>query len=90
VGKALRHVEQTLVLAGLDDPQKTYGSKELDLPFWHLLKSFKDQDPAPKPELVLLVASTVECARAFHQAPCNTPLTRATTDLITIDFFFLI
>jgi hypothetical protein len=88
VEKALRHVAQTLVLAGFDDPRRTYGSKELDLPFRHLLKSYKDRDPAPKPQLALPVA-TVERAGAFHQAP-NTPLTRATADLITIAFFFLL
>jgi hypothetical protein len=88
VEKALRHVAQTLVLAGFDDPRRTYGSKELDLPFRHLLKSYKDQDPAPKPQLALMVA-TVERAGAFHQHP-NTPRTRATADLITTAFFFLL
>jgi hypothetical protein len=88
VEKALRHVAQTLVLAGFDDPRRTYGSKELDLPFRHLLKSYKDRDPAPKPQLALPVA-TVERAGAFHQAP-NSPLTRATADLVTIAFFFLL
>jgi hypothetical protein len=88
VEKALRHVAQTLVLAGFDDPRRTYGSKELDLPFRHLLKSYKDQDPAPKPQLALPVA-TVQRAGAFHQAP-NTPLTRATADLVTVAFFFLL
>jgi hypothetical protein len=38
--------------------------------------------------LALLVA-TVERAGAFHQAP-NTPLTRATADLVTTAFFFLL
>jgi hypothetical protein len=88
VEKALRHVAQTLVLAGFDDPRRTYGSKELDLPFRHLLKSYKDQDPAPKPQLALPVA-TIERAGAFHDAP-NTPRTRATADLITTAFFFLL
>jgi hypothetical protein len=88
VEKALRHVAQTLVLAGFDNPRRTYGSKELDLPFRHLLKSYKDQDPAPKPQLALPVA-TVERAGAFYQAP-NTPLTRAAADLVTIAFFFLL
>jgi hypothetical protein len=88
VEKAMRHVAQTLVLAGFDDPRRTYGSKELDLPFRHLLKSYKEQDPAPKPQLALPVA-TVERAGAFHQAP-DTPLTRATADLVTTAFFFLL
>jgi hypothetical protein len=88
VEKALRHVAQTLILAGLDDPRRTYGAKELDLPFRHLLKSYKDKDPAPKPQLALPVA-TIERAGAYHQAP-NTARTQATADLVTIAFFFLL
>jgi hypothetical protein len=88
VEKALRHVAQTLLLAGYDDPRRTYGAKELDLPFRHLLKSYKDQDPAPKPQLALPVA-TVERAAAYCQAP-HQPLIRATADLVTIAFFFLL
>ena len=88
VEKALRHVAQTLLLAGFDDPRRTYGAKELDLPFQHLLKGYKEQDPAPKPQLALPVA-TIEHAGAYHQAPHNA-LTRATADLTTIAFFFLL
>jgi hypothetical protein len=88
VEKALRHVAQTLLLAGYDDPRRTYGAKELDLPFRHLLKGYKEQDPAPKPQLALPVA-TIERASAYYQAP-HTPLIRATADLVTIGFFFLL
>jgi hypothetical protein len=88
VEKALRHVAQTLLLAGYDDPRRTYGSKELDLPFRHLLKSYKNQDPAPQPQLAIPVA-TIERAAAYHQPP-NSPLIRATADLTTIAFFFLL
>jgi hypothetical protein len=88
VEKALRHVAQTLLFAGYDDPCRTYGAKELDLPFRHLLKGYKEQDPAPKPQLALLVA-TIEHAGAYHQAPHNA-LTRATAGLTTIAFFFLL
>eukprot|EP00978_Attheya_sp_CCMP212_P009588 scaffold22746_cov52-Attheya_sp.AAC.4 len=55
VDTQLRLVAQTLVLAGYDDPMRTYGAKELDLPFRHMLKSMKDRDPAPKPMLALPV-----------------------------------
>jgi hypothetical protein len=88
VEKAIRHVAQTLLLAGYADPRRTYGASELDLPFRHLLKSYKDQDPAPKPQLALPVA-TVERAAAYYQAP-HPPLVRATADLVTIAFFFLL
>jgi hypothetical protein len=81
-------VAQTLLLAGYDDPRRTYGAKELDLPFRHLLKGYKEQDPVPKPQLALPV-TTIEHAGAYHQAPHNA-LTRATADLTTIAFFFLL
>jgi hypothetical protein len=88
VEKALRHVAQNLVLVGYDDPRRTYGAKELDIPFRHLLKSYKDRDPAPQPQLALPVA-TVQRAGAYHSAP-NSPLTRAAADLVTMAFFFLL
>jgi hypothetical protein len=88
VKKALRHVAQTLLLAGYNNPRRTYGAKELDLPFRHLLKGYKEQDPAPKPQLALPV-TTIEHAGAYHQAP-HDALTRATADLTTIAFFFLL
>jgi hypothetical protein len=88
VEKALRHVAQTLLLVGFDDPRRTYGAKDLDLPFRHLLKSYRHQDPAPQPQLALPV-TTVERAGSYYQAP-NTARTRATADLVTIAFFFLL
>jgi hypothetical protein len=87
VEKALRHVAQTLLLlAGYDNPRRTYSGKELDLPFQHLLKGYKEQDPAPKLQLVLPV-TTIEHTGAYHQAPQHA-LTWATADLIIIGFFF--
>jgi hypothetical protein len=62
--------------------------KELDLPFRHLLKSYRDQDPAPQPQLALPVG-TVEHAGSYCTTP-NTALTRATADLVTTTFFFLL
>jgi hypothetical protein len=67
VEKALRHVAQTLQLAGYDDPRKTYGSKELDLPFRHLLRSYMDDDPAPKPQLALPVPVIQKASSRFEQ-----------------------
>jgi hypothetical protein len=75
-------------LAGYDDPRRTYGAKELDLPFQHLLKSYKGQDPAPQPQLAIPVA-TVEHAAAYHQHP-HPARTRATADLVATAFFFLL
>jgi hypothetical protein len=88
VEKALRHVAQTLQLAGYDDPRRTYGSKELDLPFRHILKSYKDDDPAPQPQFALPMA-TVQTAASRHE-PRHSALHRAISDLICIAFFFLL
>eukprot|EP00978_Attheya_sp_CCMP212_P011518 scaffold28430_cov58-Attheya_sp.AAC.2 len=68
VDTQLRLVAQTLVLAGYDNPRRTYGAKELDLPFRHMLKSMKDRDPAPKPMLALPV-ETIEAAAAVAFDP---------------------
>lgn len=87
VEKALRHVAQEIVLVGFQDPRRTYGAKELDLPFRHLLKSFKDSDPAPKPQLALPV-ETIEAAAAVAQVPTVAPYARAVADLVVIAFFF--
>jgi hypothetical protein len=65
VEKALRHKAQTLVLAGLDDPRQSHGASELDLPFCHLLASYKTKDPAPQPQVALPV-SVVDYAGAYY------------------------
>jgi len=88
VEKALRHVAQTLVLAGFEDPRKTHGSKDLDLPFSRLLSGYRNSDPAPKPQLALPV-NTIEEAGRHYQAP-NAPRLRAAADLVTTAFFFLL
>jgi hypothetical protein len=88
VEKALRHVAQTLQLAGYDDPRKTYGAKELDLPFRHLLKSYKDDDPAPQPQLAIPV-TTIQTAASRYE-PHHSRHDRAVSDLICMAFFFLL
>jgi hypothetical protein len=52
----MRHVAQTLVLAGFPDPRRTYGGRELDLPFSRLLKTMRNADPAPRHQLTLPVS----------------------------------
>ncbi len=82
---ALRHVAQTLVLAGYPDPRRSYGSKDLDLPFSRLLRSYKTDDPAPKPHLALPVRP-IQCA----VPPYNNKgklFDFAISDLLTISFF---
>eukprot|EP00978_Attheya_sp_CCMP212_P049575 scaffold684901_cov94-Attheya_sp.AAC.1 len=89
VEKAIRHVAQTQVLAGFPDPRRRYGTKELDLPFQHLLKSFKDDDPAPKPQVALPV-DTIAAAASASLQPHASLLAAATGDLITAAFYFLL
>jgi hypothetical protein len=86
VEKALRHVAQTLQLAGYDDPRKTYGAKELDLPFRHLLKSYKEDDPAPQPQLAIPIP-TIQTAASRYE-PHHSRHDRAVSDLICMAFFF--
>jgi hypothetical protein len=64
VEKALHHVGQALVLPGFPDPRRSYGAKELDLAFRHTLKSLKEADPVPKPQLALLPVETITAAAA--------------------------
>jgi hypothetical protein len=82
-------VAQTIVLAGYyNNPRRSFRSKDLDLPFYKLLSSYKTQDPIPKPQLVLPVHA-VQCAAAFYKNK-TTLLARAIADLLTtIAFFFL-
>jgi hypothetical protein len=85
---ALRHVAQTLVLAGYPDPRRSYGSKDLDLPFSRLLRSYKCDDPAPQPQLAVPVRA-VQCA-VTRYLDKGTPLDLAISDLLTLAFFFLL
>jgi hypothetical protein len=75
-------------LAGYDDPRKTPGTQELDLPFSRLLAGYRNADPAPKPQLALPVNTIEEAGRHFD-AP-NKPRLRAAADLVTTAFFFLL
>eukprot|EP00978_Attheya_sp_CCMP212_P017850 scaffold48105_cov30-Attheya_sp.AAC.5 len=93
VEKALRHVAQTQVLAGYPDPRWRYGTKDLDLPFQHLLKSMRDEDPAPRPQVALPVDTITAAAAAAAAAalqPLAAPIAKATGDLITAAFYFLL
>jgi hypothetical protein len=85
---ALRHVAQTLVLDGYPDPRRSYGSKDLDLPFSRLLKCYENDDPAPKPQLALPVRA-IQCA-VDHYNQKGTHMSAAIADLLTTAFFFLL
>ncbi len=88
VEKALRYVAQTLVMAGFDDPRKTPGSPDLDLPFAHLLRGYKQVDPAPQPQIALPV-NTIVYAGRFSQGQ-HSKKVKATADLTITAFFFLL
>ena len=75
-------------MAGYPDPRRSYGSKELDLPFALLLKTYKDEDPAPKPQLALPVHA-IQFTCQMYWAD-NTARSQATADLIVVAFFFLL
>jgi hypothetical protein len=85
---ALRHVSQTIVLAGYPDPRRLYGSKDLDLPFSRLLKTYKTADPAPKLQLALPIRA-IQCIAAHYRTNLA-PKAQAIADLLTIAFFFLL
>ena len=91
VEKALRHVAQAFVLAGYPDPRRPAGSSgpALVLPFTNILKSYKDRDPVPKPQVALPVNAII-LASAARVAPTASPSAKATADLIVMAFFFLL
>jgi hypothetical protein len=84
----LRHVAQTLVLAGYADPRWSYAGNNLDLPFSRLNKSYKNEDPAPQPQLTLPVRAVQDVVQHYHQE--GTALGAAIADLTVIAFFFLL
>jgi hypothetical protein len=67
VEKAICHVAQARMLAGYNNPRHTHHScGELDIRLTNMLKTYKDSDPVPRPQVALPVA-TSECSAAAHQ-----------------------
>jgi hypothetical protein len=75
-------------MAGFEDPRKTPGSPDLDLPFAHLLRGYKQVDPAPQPQIALPV-NTIVYAGRFSQGQ-HSKKVKATADLTITAFFFLL
>jgi hypothetical protein len=73
VEKAMHHVVQARMLTGYNDPRRTHSGRELDIRFTNMLKTYKDSDPVPKPQVTLLVAA-IECAAAAHQRTDASPM----------------
>ena len=80
---------QAFVLEGYPDPRRTDASSDLALPFTHLLKSFRDRDAAPKPQVALPVHA-IALAAAARNDPNASPREIATAHLIVMAFYFLL
>jgi hypothetical protein len=91
VEKAMRHVAQAFMLEGYPDPRCPAGSSgtDLALPVTHLLKSFKDRDPAPRPQVALPVVA-IQMASAARLDAAASPRAQATAHLIVTAFYFLL
>ena len=65
------------------------GARELDLPFSRMTKTMRDSNPAPRPQLALLVSCITAAAAARFQNRA-TLKQQAVADLIKVAFFFLL
>jgi hypothetical protein len=91
VEKALRFVSEAIVLDGGKDPRRLDSegaSKELDLSFSRLLRTYRLADPAPQQQLAVLV-STVRNIFEHHSA-AGTPKDLLIADLATVVLFYLL
>ena len=88
VATALRHVAQAFVLASHTGPRKGLVGPKLGLAFTRLHHSYRNEDPAPQPQLALPISvfqNTVE-----HKGKSFDPKQRGMADLVVIAFFFLL
>jgi hypothetical protein len=67
----LHHVAQTIMLAGYDNPRWNYRSKDLYLPFSHLMKTYKCDNPALQPQLVLPAGAPSSALSSITLARCG-------------------
>jgi hypothetical protein len=88
VATALRHVSQTFVLAKYGDPRRYIYSLELSLAFTRLCHSYRNEDPAPKPQLALPVSVIEDVMKNEGAAPA--PKDQVLADLVVLAFFFLL
>ena len=89
VEKALRHVAQAFVLEGYDDPRRAGSASAVALPFTHILKSFRDRDPVPQPQVALPVHAIDLAAAACINVSAKLR-EQATAHLIVMAFSFSI
>ena len=81
----LRYIGQQFVNAGIPNPCKSDGGKELDLPIKNLLAQFLEQDPASQHQVAVPVelVEFVSCQRTSLKSS-------AIADLVELQFLFLL
>jgi hypothetical protein len=77
------------MLEGYTNPRCDGAGSDLALPFTHLLKSFQVRNPAPKPQVALLV-HTIDLAAAACNDPDALPCEATAAHLIIMTFYFLL
>jgi hypothetical protein len=76
-------------LASFDDPRRGSAvGTELGLAFTRLYNSYKNEDPAPRPQLALPISVFQDIMQ--HEGASIDPKDRAAADLVVIAFFFLL
>jgi hypothetical protein len=88
IATALRHVSQAFVLASFADPRSGDTGPKLGLAFTRLYHNYKNEDPAPRPQLALPVSVFEDIVR--HEGTSVNPKDRTAADLVVIAFFFLL
>jgi hypothetical protein len=88
VATGVRHVTSVFELTGNADPRRPAGGQDLHLAFARLFSSYRNTDPASRPQIALPVA-VFENINA-HEGQSDRALERATADTITIAFYFLL
>jgi hypothetical protein len=88
VATALRHISQTFVLANYGDPRRELYSPELGLAFTRLFNSYRNEDPAPKPQLALPISVIEDVMK--NEGASQSPKDQALADLVVLAFFFLL
>jgi hypothetical protein len=87
VKRALRHIDQRLVLDGHPDPRRTSaGQHSLDLPIAWLIKKSRDEDPPAQLKLAIPISTIMALSKNYRM----TPHLDAVTDLVIIAFFYLL
>jgi hypothetical protein len=89
VATAVRHVGHMFDLAGYPDPRKpTNGGDDLLLAFSRQLRSYRNDDPSTQSQIALPVKMFQNICD--NEGRSASPLEQATSDVITIMFYFLL